>query len=247
MIRYQPNNILFRIASSDAISKFKSQQANSFIQLSRRDLAFDTSAREVVLLEYDHFSQWLYRIERICMAAQEGQMPLSLCNAIQESFREEIRTIEIVLESHTNVFNPTITSFVKIIHSYSMNVLLDRMEASMFEKVDKAFGKVVGTIADYLQHVLMCLHEINNNVINNSAQPFICIANFCTQLEDFHRFYPMAKRLEFFKTVGCGNKYVLKNYSGDQNESLFEEAKSYLEPKGIILLDEDYQKVRAYA
>jgi hypothetical protein len=234
MVRYQLNNIIFRIASSDAISKFKAIQAHTFVQLARKDLSFDESTKEAVLLEYDRFSQWLFRIERICMAAQEGNMAPSLRSAIQESCAEELRTIENVLESYPDVFGPNITTFDKLIHAYSAKSMRTRMDKCMTETVEKAFEQLVQIVSDYLQHVLICLHEMNNNYINKAAAPFVCIANFCSDSDNIEeRYYPIRKRVEFFMALGCGDTYLLKDYT-DRN--LYEEAKEYVQQFGINLV-----------
>lgn len=245
MIRYQPNNIIFRIASSDAISKFKALQAQSFVQLARKELNFNTSAKEVVLLEYDRFSQWLFRIERICMAAQEGRMPMALRQAIQESFCEELRTVETVLDSHPDVFDGKISAFVKVIHKYSVNIILDRMELSVDKTVDRAFYDIVQIVSDYLQHVLTCLHEINHNyIVSRSATPFISASDFCTKCDTEFRFLPIKKRTEFFDSIGLGKTYILKNYS---SEDIYDEAMVYLDQYGIRLQSEVEEPKVAYA
>lgn len=240
MTRYQPNNIIFRIAASDALGKFKALQAQSFVQLARRELNFNTSAREVVLLEYDHFSQWLFRIERICVAAQEGPMPQALHNAIHESFREEIRTIETILTTHPDVFNAGIVDFMKVIHSYSLGIIDRQMNDGSYETIERTFSRMVSVVSDYLQHVLTCLHELNNNFITRTREPFICISDFL--LKECHGddcFFPLAKRLEYFQSLGCGNEYVLKIYS---NEDVFEKASDYVNGLGIKLINEDFER-----
>jgi hypothetical protein len=236
MVRYQHNNIIFRIASSNAISKFKAVQAHTFVQLARKDLGFDDSTKEVVLLEYDRFSQWLFRIERICMAAQEGKMPPALRQAIKESCSEELRNVEVVLESYPDIFSPTISKFEQLIHSYSAQLIHDRMDRSMNETVDRAFEQVVEIVSDYLQHMLICLHEINNNCISKSSAPFICIADFCANCENpEERYYAIRKRAEFFKNLSGGDTYLLKDYT---NQNLFAEAKNYLSNYGVNLIEE---------
>ncbi len=246
MNRYQPNNIIFRIAASDAIGKFKSLQAQSFVQLARRELNFNTSAREVVLLEYDHFSQWLFRIERICVAAQEGPMSQALHSAIHESFREEIRTIETILATHPEVFSSDIVDFMKVIHGYSLSIIDRQMNDGTYETIERTFNRIVNVVSDYLQHVLTCLHELNSNIITRVRNPFICISDFllkgCTGDDCLS---PLLKRIQYFQSVGCGDEYVLKTYS---NEDVFERACDYLKNSGVKLVNEAFERpVRALA
>jgi hypothetical protein len=247
MLRYQPNNIIFRIASSSAISKFKKLQANSFMQVARKDLKFDTSAREVVLLEYDRFSQWIFRIERICMAASDGFMAKSLHKAIKESCFEEILAIETILESYSDIFVPMIVNYVKMVHTYSHDLLNTCLDSKLEQTVDKSFEDIVQIISDYLQHILLVLHELNDNCINKLDSPFLSISDFCLSSNSADLFLPIRMRAEFFESMGCGNSFLLKNYSLDKDPFLA--IKKYLNKYNFTLYEdnEDAQKVSAKA
>lgn len=236
MARYQRNNIIFRIASSDAIGKFKCMQAGAFVELARKDLKFNEIAKEIVLLEYDRFSQWLLRIERICLSAGEGPMLQSLRQAIQESYREEIRVVENVLDAHPDVFCTKAVAFTRIIHGYATNLMLDRMAESMNETVDRAFEQVVMFVTNYLQHILMSMHEFNNNYLLKNKPPFLCLVDSIVNVSTgTDRFSSMLERAKFFNTVGCGDTYALKNYA---SKDMFGAAHEVLAAGGITLIKE---------
>lgn len=257
MIRYQRNNIIFRIASSDAISKFKHAQAHAFVQLARSDLKFDISAREVVLLEYDRISQWLYRIERILQSSQEGEMSEQLRTAITESLHEELTVIQTVLETHTDVFDLRVTEYTKLIHEYSFPIIEDELDCKLNDTIDRGFASLSDLVSEYLQHLLLCLHEYNNNCILKNNPAFISVGEFsasaCSK-QSVKKFIPSLKRLEFFKKQGCGDHYIFKNYTSQ--DDMFDQVVKSVKPAAVTLVPEepvteeltaDSQKLYAYA
>lgn len=237
MVKYQRNNIIFRIASSDAIAKFKTIQTHALMQVARPDIAFDLAAREVVLIEYDRLSQWLYRMERILLAVSEGQMHETLCNAILESLREEVIVIENVLDSHVEVFDPRVTQFAKMIHRYAFDLLTSEIERRMRKSIDRAYSELTDVVSSYLQHVLLCMHEYNNNVVTHKSEPFLSYSSYFSDLIDLaHRpknnFDPLVMRACFFVQSGCSSTFVLKNYA---DAEAFHEISSVLHTRGIEL------------
>lgn len=238
MVKYQRNNILFRIASSDAISKFKSTQAHAFLQLSRSDIAFDVSAKEVVLLEYDRISQWLYRIERILLSSETHQIAKSLKQAIIESFREEMLTTENVIESHRDVFTKEVMEFTRLIHAYAFGSLTEKIEASMDSNtIERAFIDLAALMTDYLQHLLVCMHEYNNNMITQRCTPFLSFSDSCVKIEPVDKMLvPLVKRANYFKTKMLAKTFTFKDYSSQVFP--FDEAHKALAPLGINLVKE---------
>lgn len=216
VITYKRNNIIFRIASADAIGKFKSAQAHAFLQLARRDLQFDETAREAVLLEFDYFSNWLFRMERIFLSSNGGFLPPTLRSAIFESFIDELRVIEGVMDANSPIFSTDLRAYVKVIHQYSAKILAHGFEQISLSTIDVAYSNMVGLINGYLQHVLTAMHEFNNNVAHRS-DPFISIAEFSLSGADPSRLIPVCDRLKFFRSMGCGDVYELKNYTADEN------------------------------
>lgn len=235
MIKYQRNNIIFRIASSDAISKFKSVQAHAFIQLARSDIGFDVAAREVVLLEYDRLSQWLYRMERILLSVGEGEMHHTLRHAILESFREEMLVIEGVTETHSEVFDTRVSKFAKLIHSYAFSLITEEMSKKMEKTIDKAFGELTDLVSEYLQHLLISMHEYNNNLVTQKDEPFLSYSFYCQKQKNTpYHFTPIIKRAEFFKMHEAGDTFVLKNYANGGD--IHDDVSSALKDIGVFVV-----------
>lgn len=237
MIRYQRNNIGFRIASANAISKFKNTQAHSFIQLVRKELSFDESSRETVLLEYDRLSQWIFRVERICFTAGAGYMTEQLQIAIIQSLIDEFDVIESVMESNSQIFSAESIAYAKMIHQYAIVIMSNYFDEFMKLKMDSAYTDIVACVSNYLQHLLVCMHEFNSNLVLKNTDKFICVSDFSIESADGdERFLSGISRARFFKQHGMGDSYTLKNYS---RHNVFADANEFFSSQGFLLRPED--------
>jgi len=162
-------------------------------------------------------------------------MPEAMRLSFQDSLKEELFVIENVIDSHPEIFCIVIARYVKLIHSYAIGIARDRMNESMKLTTDKAFEQLVMIISDYLEHVLICMHELNNNYIHKKS-PFISLTNYSMWLGDHDTFEPFTIRAKFFKDLGCGNVYVAKNYS--DHDDIFSGAKTFAGRHGIDLVEE---------
>jgi hypothetical protein len=243
MVRFQRNNIVFRIASADAISKFKAIQAHSFVQLMRKDLGFDSTAREALLLEYDRFSQWIFRMERICLTTGNTSEPRKLCAALLESFYEETSVVESVMENFSDIFTDEVYKFSKLLHRNVATVIEQRFMENAGQSVENIYTNVVNTVSGYLQYVLVSLHEFNNNVITKNEIPFLSVCDFCLSSvgrEDRASIYSLvALRAKFFMDFGTSNEFVVKNYT---DHEVFDEMTVFFRNMDITLLHEDHQQ-----
>ena len=237
---YQKNNILFRIASADAISKFKAAQANSFLQLARKDFEFDDSAKEVVLLEFDRLSVWIYRFEKSCISTGHGAKANDqLIGIFFKSFLEELRTIENVMMEHPNIFSDTVREFTKLVHQYSGDLAQDLFYSTIGKDLSKSYIQILKFISDYLQHLLTSMHEFNNNIIRKKRRPFLSVTEYSTAVTSANMlgsFEPVAVRAQFFVAIGVRPLFVVKDYT---NSNITQSVKAVLQPFGIEIVDED--------
>ena len=241
MARYQRNNLLFRIVSSDAISKFKAAQAESFLQLTRKELDFEEPSREAVLLEFDRLSNWIFRVEKMCVSVEETSVPLSVRKIIYDSLIEEFSVIEGVMESNTEVFEKEIIDFVKSIHTYTKKILLADILQAKNLKPSNYFADVVAKINQYLQHLMVSMHEYNSNIIKKVEQPFLCVTDFCINISDEkNRNLPCDARLNYFLDHGSRKEFILKNYS---DADVFDEFTAKFDEKGIKIIKEQLTEI----
>lgn len=241
MIPYLKNNLVFRIASADAISKFKNAQAQSFLQVSRKELMFDESAKEAVLLEFDRFSHLIFRVERVLASMEPTQISSSLIRVINHMFLEEFATIESVISSNPAIFKNNVPSYVNMIHTYTRNMYENVLCTALSNTTPKAFEKFAHDVNNYLQHFMVCMHEFNNNVIIKSEKAFLCITDFCINISEIKLIEEMSlRRAHFFISNGCSKSFILKNYS--QKEDIFDTLVSSFSKHDIVLSKEEYEE-----
>lgn len=232
---YHENNIEFRIASADAISKFKATQAHSFLQVCRKEFEFDISAREVVLLSYDRFSTWLMKMEKIFLREEKRKPSKALHDLVTSSFTEELRQIESVCLENPTTFSTGIIEFLKVIHSYAPTMMKIGVDIAFEGNPARAFSQLAGYTSDYLQHVLISMHEFNNNLVLRK-EPFVCVAPFCLMQRKKSikcDLVSLRSRASFFrKKINSDDVvFTLKNYTEDD---MSEESFAALAALGIF-------------
>lgn len=215
---YLQNNIIFRIASADALSKFKAAQAHSFIQVSRREFEFNEAAREVLLLSYDRISTWVLRIERAFLALGTDQIDDDFRARIINDLGDLFKNTEEVLLDHTAVFDAELTNYAKMVHNYSLAILKNALARELTADVCGAYHNMLAVLTKYLQHLLLALHEYNNNVILKRP-PFICISDFSLLTDDAAlKFSSLISRAAYFNDRFGQNDFTIKNYTDDHIE-----------------------------
>jgi hypothetical protein len=215
---YRENNIEFRIASADAIGRFKLTQANSFLQVCRKEFDFDISAREIVLLSYDTLYGWLMQMEKVFLREEQRTPSSRLREHVISSFKEQLAFIESTCSQHPNIFTPSVVEFIKVIHSYAPHLMKIGVNNSFIDTPSaRAFTRLASLLSDYLQHVLICMHEFNNNIVLEK-EPFVCVNDFCMmqRINDTDSVLTsLQSRATYFrmKVHDRSKVFLLKNYT----------------------------------
>jgi hypothetical protein len=233
---YQRNNIEFRIVSAGAISKFKAAQAHAFIQLIRKDIGFNDAAKEAVLLEFDRFSDWIFRAEKTCLGLGK-RMSRKAVVALHKSLIDEFALIENTMQLHSDVFTGNVEQFTEVIHTYAAQMLEEQIKEVQGKEAVTVFSDLVSLISDYLQHFLASMHELNNNCLRKKNEPFLSIVDFCAGA-DISRLgtIPCLMRAKYFVEAGAGNTFILKNYS---DKEIFDYVSEIFSLNGINLIQEN--------
>lgn len=224
---YRQNNIEFRIASADAIGRFKAAQANSLLQVCRKEFDFGVAAREVVLLSYDRFSSWLFAVEKAFLDEELQRPSTGLMQHVAKTFGETLYGIERTCAQNPNVFTPEISDFLSVLHRASLEVINDELDIEFRGRSSKEFSRIVELTTTYLEQILIAMHEYNNNIVLKKS-PFVCVSNF-SRLSA--RFTPIKTRAHYFREHGVAGVFLLKNYT---TEDLSDAVISSLEEIGIF-------------
>jgi hypothetical protein len=214
---YSYNNIMFRIASADAFSKFKAAQAHSLIQVSRKEFKFKDDVREVLLLSYDVFSSWLLHIERTFLVNSLHTLPADFAATIQLDFNEVFKAIEEVIAENADIFSSKLAKFINNVHTYSRSLLAFHLHHGFTKDATRAYGALAGICTLYLQHLLLALHEFNNNSYLKQA-PFICVCGFDTAPHTAEVYLNATiTRARYFNEQYGLNNFTVKSYTDDHD------------------------------
>ena len=190
------NNIHFRMLSSSIIATFKTKQAQDLQQVTRLDVKFAEPCREVLLLEYERVSRLLMALEYVCLKNGSDIVSASVIEDILSRVSRGISTIETVIAEHTDIF-ADIGDFVQFMHSQAVPYVKDSIQANLKDSsADTAFIAIARVLTDYMEHVLLSLHEYNSICYRSVDTPFICISNFDKANKDV----PVNTREQFLKT-----------------------------------------------
>jgi len=98
MKSYIPNNINFRIVSSTSIAKFKQDQAYDFNEIIKQRDVITAPAREVILLEYDHWFKWIVKLEKVFLLLNEEDKNDTLIQKTDVLLRNEMDDILVEID-----------------------------------------------------------------------------------------------------------------------------------------------------
>ena len=154
--KFQSNNIEFRIKSSKAIENFKNVQSFQLGQLVNGRFHFSPERRELLLLEYDICTRWLYEVEH---------------SIIENSVVDVDTIVKLALKSHNTINdvirrNPTrfdcgFTKIFNEIHFNSFNDFLSELETIPTVNICSFFRDLVDLVILHMNHSLIELHELN--------------------------------------------------------------------------------------
>lgn len=123
---------------------------------------------------------------------------------------DELNTIEEVCERHPQIFDETIRKYIRLIHHYSATSIKNQFTDAFTLDQDKAYARMTDIVSNYLQHLLIAMHEFNNNVLRGK-DAFICISEFSIQ----SRVEPptVVQRAKFFCELLGDLTFEVKNFT----------------------------------
>lgn len=216
MKSYIPNNINFRIVSSTALAKFKQDQAFDFNEINKHRDEISSAAREVILLEYDHWFKWIIKLEKIFLLLGEDDKSEVLMQKTDVLLRSEMDDIAEIMSVYTDFFSPALTAFINYIHRYSVETLKAAC-AQTLQQNDMfcAFSKIVFFISLYLQQILLSLQEIEyiqKNIDTRVGQLYY--SGWCKESCSIDGLCPMNERALYYKKNFNVTEFEILNISG---------------------------------
>lgn len=228
--KYRQNNLLFRVASADAISKFKAIQAHSFLQAARKEINLSRPVKEVVLAAYDRFSKWILEAEYNFLDHQENEkLGPKFAIALSNFFIVELDSLEHTIDQHEDVFTDGVAEYVHLVAAYSKTVFAHKIKSIESMLPPEGFQFFVDEISGYLQHLLLSLYEFDNNVIKKKPAFLNVSCIDCSEVGTEMAFNgPLGIRARYFKNHGGITLFVVKNYISRCNECAANECEATL-------------------
>ena len=230
MKSYIPNNINFRIVSSTALAKFKQDQAYDFNEINKHRDEVSSAAREVILLEYDHWFKWIVKLEKVFLLLSEDDKTDTLIQKTDVLLRTEMDDISEIMAVYTDFFSPTLTSFINFVHRYSVETLKVAF-AETLSKNDMfcSFSKIVFYISLYLQQILLALQEIEFLLKNRENKiGKLYYSGWCKESCSVDGICPLAERSNYYsKNFGIEQFEIINMTAGEPSETCLNKIKGY--------------------
>ena len=218
MKTYIPNNINFRIVSSNALAKFKQDQAYDFNELNKHRDKLSAPAREVILLEYDHWFKWIVRLEKVFLLLSDDEKTDSLIQKTEAMLQTEMDDIHDVMLIYTDFFSGELTSFVNFMHRYSLESLRVAIALTLKDNdMFSAFSKIVFYISIYLQQVLLGLREIEFLLKDKEKTVgHLFYSGYCKETCHASEICPIAERSKYYKNEFGNTVFEVKNMTREK-------------------------------
>lgn len=168
------NDIDFQILAANAVSNFRSNQAKSLGEIRRLEVRFDSACEDALLIEYERAVALVANLERCCFKAFQQADHSTLTTDIQVSFTSFFKSTEMCSREGAS---STIRPFLRIVHETARETIAKLVSTlAKNEPPSTAFFVATGIAQDYCDHVMLCLHELNN--LRNNRTPTICLSDF---------------------------------------------------------------------
>jgi len=211
------NNIDFRIASSQALEKFKNVQSFQLNQLQNGKFFFPQEVREILLLKFDMWSRFLTEIENFFVELDnshhdvepnEIDFIISLANITNDKYKSIMTTAptkEYFDEEFSNIW-------LEMHEDMFQLMLLEIGEMSGNHKV--AFACLSDILCRVMQYTLIELHELNELMqSSNKNETFLVVTQLCSHFLQNTGVCLLSRRAQVYKKYFNISKIWLKNYT----------------------------------
>lgn len=216
---YTPNNIRFRIVSSNSIAQYKMDQAFDFNELvNNADYSFSQESREILLLHYELWFRFIIRIERVLIKNGNATDDIgTLAQNFVMLARDICSEIDDVTQSHPNLFKSHTKTLVKKAFAPFLLWIFDTIANTDKDNMYVAFPKIVTTISASLHNILFILQEIESIKANagDSSKHFLSYTEETEAVRSVVNSCPMQIRAKLYKAAFGSDSFNIKNYAGD--------------------------------
>ena len=145
------NCVQFRIHSSNALEKWKNVQSFQLDQIVNGKFYFAQDRREILLLQYDLWSRWLYEIENLCIELSGNHLDFytkssDIAQIVELALKTSDVAGKIMTEHHNDRFDNEFVLIWNKVH----NVVNEYMLANFNLFEGMTYDTLFTSIADVL-------------------------------------------------------------------------------------------------
>jgi hypothetical protein len=219
--KFFTNSIEFRIHSSRALEKWKNVQSFQLNQLVNGRFYFEQEQREILLLNYDLWSKFLYEVENLCIELSGKKADTTIS-------KEEVKFIvslakkvfamhDTVVARNPDKFNIEFTEIWNRQHQIVNQLILEKLKSYTGISFNHFFTRTVDLFTTVGIHALIEIHELDflmkRRDNNLTGVPFLIVNEFNQMGLDKGSCCLICGRLTVYKKYFDFNKIHLKNYT----------------------------------
>lgn len=214
---YLPNNLQYRIISAKGLEAYKHSQAVTLNQLDDAGVHhFSRTAKEILLLKYDMWFDWLLQVEHDLRERQEFDLSARKTFTLSGDIVER-RYISIML-THPENFDQTYAKSWAHVHAGVYDFLKESIHQYDAISITDLFTHISHVLITVMSATLFELHELDN-IFYSDEKPFLSVSPICF---DYHKMFPdrclLAERIMEYSTIRpIGKRVTIKNYTDVDN------------------------------
>jgi len=210
---YRLNNIVFRIASSDALRVFKEVQNFVLTEIEFGSYSFSRVAKEIALLYSDSAFRILYSIEMMFIREGSPVLTREMADSINKILLDQIGYMRAVVEENGDVFDRKFVEIWKEVHLPIVSIIENIVEMNIGEKIEDTFKDICSIFGDSLDTVRFELYELDY-LINDGRKPFLVISDMCVvSFDTVGVLLPTRRAQVYIEKLDLEPEFYVKNYT----------------------------------
>lgn len=224
-----PNCIDFRIHSSKVLKEWKENQSFQLSQISEGKFFFSPDKKEILLLQYDLWSRFLYEIENYIIELMNLHNEKSSDIMKKEDIDNIISLAEKTFTVYDNAISTNInknfdSEFSGIwlrVHTKTNKMIISQLKSLLGYSYIIFYTMITKFLSKMMHYTLMEIHEINslckhNNSDINKEPPFLIVTPLDETYSKFYNTSLTHERYKVYKEFFDMSKVYFKNYSNEK-------------------------------
>ena len=224
-----PNCIDFRIHSSNVLQEWKKNQSFQLGQITEGKFFFSADKKEILLLQYDLWSRFLYEIENYIIELMNLHKEKSTDIIKKEDIDNIVGLAKKTFDVYENAictninhnFDKEFSNIWLHVHTKTNKMIISQLKSLLGYSYIIFYTMITKFLSKMMHYTLMEIHEINSLFALkesdiNKKPPFLIVT---TLDETYNKFYKISltyERYMVYKEFFDMSKLYFKNYSNEK-------------------------------